>query len=84
MTLFERARAITGNPDVAFDIGFESILHREFSYWQKIFLKIFSSPRSVLRRMNQLNTKLNSTKIVELIYDAPGPRRDPLALARGR
>jgi putative nucleotidyltransferase with HDIG domain len=70
--MFERAREITGNPDAAFDIGFDSIVHREFSYFQKIFLKIFSSPRLVLRRMNQLNTKLNSTKIVELVYDSPG------------
>ncbi len=72
MNLFERARDITRNPDVAFDIGFDSIMNREFSYWQKIFLKIFSSPRITLRRINQLNTKLNSTKIVELIYDSPG------------
>ncbi len=70
--LFARAREITDNPDAAFDIGFDSILHREFSYFQKIFLKIFSSPRPFLRRMNQLNTRLNSTKIVELIYDSPG------------
>jgi putative nucleotidyltransferase with HDIG domain len=70
--LFQRAREITGNPDAAFDIGFDSILHREFSYWQRIFLRIFSSQRLVLRRMNQLNTKLNSTKIVELVYDSPG------------
>jgi putative nucleotidyltransferase with HDIG domain len=70
--LFERAREITANPDAAFDIGFDSIVHREFSYWQKIFLKIFTTPRLALRRMNQLNTKLNSTKIVELVYDSPG------------
>ncbi len=70
--LFARAREITGNPDAAFDIGFDSIIHREFSYFQKIFLKISSSPRPFLRRMNQLNTRLNSTKIVELIYDSPG------------
>jgi putative nucleotidyltransferase with HDIG domain len=69
--LFERARQITGNPEAAFDIGFESILKREFSYWQKTFFKILS-PRLIIRRINQLNTKLNSTKIVELIYDAPG------------
>jgi putative nucleotidyltransferase with HDIG domain len=69
--LFERARAITGNPDVAFSIGFESILNREFSYWQKTFFRILS-PRLLLRRVNQVNTKLNSTKIVELIYDSPG------------
>jgi putative nucleotidyltransferase with HDIG domain len=72
VTLFERAREITGNPDVAFDVGYESILHREFSYWQKIFLKIFASPHTVLRRMNQLHTRLNTTKIVELVHDAPG------------
>jgi putative nucleotidyltransferase with HDIG domain len=70
--LFERAREITGNPEAAFDIGFDSILHREFSWWQKIFLRIFSSQRLVLRRLNQLNTKLNNTKVVELVYDAPG------------
>ncbi len=70
--LFERARAISQNPDVAFDIGFESILHREFSYWQKIFVRIFSSPRLILRRMNLLNTNLNSTKIVEVVHDSPG------------
>lgn len=70
--LFERARDITGNPDAAFDIGFDSILNREFSYWQKIFFKIFSSPRLILRRINQLNNKLNSTKIVELMSDSPG------------
>jgi putative nucleotidyltransferase with HDIG domain len=70
--LFERALEITGNPDAAFDIGFDSILHRGFSYLQKMFLKIFSSQRLVLRRMNQLNTKLNSTKIVEVVYNSPG------------
>ncbi|HET6451256.1 MAG TPA: HD domain-containing phosphohydrolase [Spirochaetia bacterium] len=70
--LFERARLVTGNRDVAFSVGFESVLHREFGYWQRIFFKILSSPRLVLHRMNQLNTNFNNTKIVELIYDAPG------------
>ncbi len=70
--LLERARLITKNPDVGFEIGFDSVLNREFGYWQNIFMKIFSSPRLALRRMNLLNTKLNSTKIVELLYDSPG------------
>ena len=67
--LFENARAITQDKDVAFNIGFDSIINREYSYWQRIFLKALSSPRLILRRLNQLNTKLNSTKIVELVYD---------------
>lgn len=71
VALFEKARLVTGNPDVGFDIGFDSIINREFSYFQKIFLKIFSSPRRSLRRVNQLNMTLNSTKVVELLFDGP-------------
>jgi putative nucleotidyltransferase with HDIG domain len=70
--LFENARLITGNPQVAFDIGFETITHREFSYIQRFFLSVFSSPRGTLRRINQINAKLNSTKIIEPVYDTPG------------
>ena len=69
VTLFENARKISRNSTIAFDVGYESIIHREMSYFQKLFLNIFSSPRGTLRRLNQLNTKLNNTKIVELIYD---------------
>lgn len=70
--LFRRARSITGRGDIAFQIGYESIVRREFSYFQKLFLNFFSSPRGILRRLNQLNTKLNTTKVIEVIYDAPG------------
>ncbi len=70
--MFANARRISGNDEVAFEIGYESLLHREFSYFQKVFLTVFSSPRRALRRANQLNTKLNTTKVIELIYDAPG------------
>ncbi len=70
--MFRRARSIAGRNDVAFHIGYESIIRREFSYFQKLFLNFFSSPRGILRRLNQLNTKLNTTKVIEVIYDAPG------------
>jgi hypothetical protein len=63
--MFENVKTITGNPAVAFDIGFESIIQREFSYFQKLFLTFFSSPRAILRILNRLNTKLNTTKIIE-------------------
>ncbi len=70
--LFENARKITGNENVGFEIGFESIANREFSYIQRLFLTVFSSPRKTLRRVNQINMKFNTSKIVELVYDAPG------------
>jgi putative nucleotidyltransferase with HDIG domain len=71
VALFNNAREITADPEVALHIGFDSIVNREFSYWQKIFMKIFMSPRGVLRRLNQMNSKLNTTKILELVYDTP-------------
>ena len=70
--LFKRVRWISGSSDVAFRIGYESIIRRQYSYFQKLFLNFFSSPRGTFRRINQLNTKLNTTKVIEMIYNAPG------------
>jgi putative nucleotidyltransferase with HDIG domain len=70
--LLERARAITGNPDAAFAIGADSVLHHGFGFWQKFSFRAFHTPRTALRRMNLLNGKVDGTKIVEFIYDAPG------------
>jgi putative nucleotidyltransferase with HDIG domain len=70
--MLENARKITRNSNAAFDIGFETMMKRELSYFQRLFLTIFATPSGMLRRLNQLNSKLNTTKIVELVYDAPG------------
>jgi putative nucleotidyltransferase with HDIG domain len=71
--LFENVKKITANPDVAFDIGYESIIKREFAYFQKLFLTFFSSPRGILRIMNRLNTKLNTTKTIQVLKNnTPG------------
>ena len=69
--LFNNARAITTDSEVAFQIGFDSIVNRRFSYWQQILMRSFGSPRGVLRRVNQMSSKLNLTKISELVYDTP-------------
>ena len=71
VAMFARACEIAGNERAAFDIGYQSILHREFGYWQKILVRFFSSPRRILRRLNQLNARLNNTKVVELVSDSP-------------
>jgi HD-GYP domain-containing protein (c-di-GMP phosphodiesterase class II) len=71
--MFENVRTITGIAGVAFDIGYESIIRREFGYFQKLFLTFFSSPRGILRIMNRLNTKLNTTKTIEIVQNTiPG------------
>ncbi len=70
--LFENAKTILGDPHVAYDIGYQSIARRRLSYVQKLFLQAFSTPRRLLRRINQLNGKLNSTKVIEMVSDSPG------------
>jgi HD-GYP domain-containing protein (c-di-GMP phosphodiesterase class II) len=67
--LFENARRITGNAEVAFAIGFESITHRDLGYAQRLFVMLFSSPQRLLNQVQNLNSKLNNTKIAELIYN---------------
>ncbi len=65
--MFENVRKITGNEAVAFDIGYQSIVNREFGYFQKLFLSFFSSPRGILRILNRLNARLNTTKRIEVV-----------------
>lgn len=69
--LFDNAKEITGDSNVAYDVGFQTIARRELSYVQKLFLQTFS-PRRLLRRINQINGKLNNTKIIETVSDSPG------------
>jgi putative nucleotidyltransferase with HDIG domain len=70
--LFEQARAITGNPNAPFEIGFDSTLHRGFGRWRRPFFRIFHTPQTALRRLNTSDAGLDGTKIVEIVYSAPG------------
>jgi putative nucleotidyltransferase with HDIG domain len=76
--MFENAKRITGNPEVAFSIGFESITHRDLGYAQRLFLTLFASPQSLLRKNQRLHEKLNKTKKITVISE--GPLRSVLRL----
>ena len=65
--MFERARQITGNHNVAYQIGFESVAHKKFGYIQRILIKALGTPAQALRRVKSLNEKFNRTKHVELV-----------------
>ncbi len=56
--MFENARRITGNPEIAFSVGFESITHRDLGYAQRLFLTLFASPQSLLRHNQRLHESL--------------------------
>ncbi len=65
--MFERAREVTGNHNVAYQIGFESVAHKKFGYIQRILIKALGTPAQALRRVKSLNEKFNRTKQVELV-----------------
>ncbi|HAA04621.1 MAG TPA: hypothetical protein DCE18_14845, partial [Syntrophobacteraceae bacterium] len=65
--MFENARRITGDPDIAFRIGFASAAGRKFSYVQRILLAAYGNPRRSLRRAQQINDRFNRNKRVEIV-----------------
>ncbi len=65
--MFENARHITGDPEVAFKIGFASAAGRKFSYVQRILLAAYGNPRRSLRRAQQINDRFNRNKRVEIV-----------------
>ena len=66
--IFKNAKKILNDPEAPYHIGFESITQRDFSYIQRFFIYTFGSPKSLLRRVNHINSQFNTTKVVETVY----------------
>ena len=65
--LFRRAQDVLGYPHAAFAIGYDSMVNKRFSYIQRVFIQFFSSPRTILSRIQKMNDKFNRNKTVELV-----------------
>lgn len=65
--LFRRAEAILGHPRAAFEIGYDAMANMRFSYIQRVFIRFFGSPRTILSRIQKMNDKFNRNKTVELV-----------------
>jgi len=65
--LFSRLRQELGDDQLAFKIGYDSVVHRRFGYIQNIFLRIFLSPAQGLSKAQEVNDRFNRTKRVELV-----------------
>lgn len=66
--LFRNAVEIFKDPSVPFHIGIETITSRNISTLLNFFLTTFSTPKSILKRLNQINQQFNTTKIIETVY----------------
>jgi len=65
--MFENAREITQDDEIAFKIGFESAARKKLGYIQRIILFAYRNPRRSLRRVQKINDKFNRNKSVELL-----------------
>jgi two-component system cell cycle sensor histidine kinase/response regulator CckA len=67
ITMFENARRLTGNEDIAFELGFQSAARKKFSYVQRIILFAYKNPRRSLKRVQAINDKFNKNKKIEIV-----------------
>jgi len=65
--LFERVRIFSGNPEVAREIGHESILFRRYGYIESILIKSFGHPYFTVVSASKINNKFNKTKTIEIV-----------------
>lgn len=65
--MFANAREITGDPDIAFKIGFDSASRRKLGYIQRIILFAYRNPRRSLKRAQKINDRFNRNKRLELV-----------------
>ncbi len=66
--LFRNVVNIFKDPSIPFHIGMETITTRNITMLLSFFLTTFSTPRTVLKRLNQINQQFNTTKIIETVY----------------
>ncbi|MBW2085791.1 MAG: GAF domain-containing protein, partial [Deltaproteobacteria bacterium] len=71
--MYANARRISGDENVAFKIGFESVTYNKLGYISQILLRIWSSPSQAWRRVERINEKFNRNKDIEVV-PLPGKR----------
>lgn len=67
LKLYENARLISGDEEVAFKIGFESVTHKKLGYIQQILLRAWASPQRAMQRLKAINDQFNRNKEVETV-----------------
>ena len=64
--LYDNAKRIFDDKDIAFKIGYDSVVRRRFGYVQKILIYAFGRPSNILRYVQSVNDKFNKTKTIRL------------------
>jgi len=65
--MFENARTISNDDEIAFKIGFDSAARKKLGYVQRIILLAYKNPRRSLKRAQKINDKFNRNKRIEIV-----------------
>ncbi len=65
--MFENAKRLTQDPDIAFKIGFDNASRKKLGYVQRIILLAYKNPRRSIKRVQKINDKFNRNKSIELV-----------------
>ena len=66
MKMFQNARNISQDEDIAFKIGFELSQKKKLGYIQRLLMIAFQNPLSGLKKIQQINDKFNRNKVIEI------------------
>jgi PAS domain S-box-containing protein len=65
--MFENAKKISNNNQIAFKIGFESAARKRLGYVQRIIMFSYKNPRQTLKKIQAINDKLSKNKTIDLV-----------------
>jgi hypothetical protein len=65
--MFNNAKTISQNDEIAFKIGFESAARKKLGYVQRIIMFAYKNPRRTLKKVQSINDKFNKNKRIELV-----------------
>lgn len=65
--MFDNAKKLSKNNEIAFKIGYESASRKKLGYVQRIILLACKNPRRALTRVQTINDKFNKSKAIELV-----------------
>ncbi|RUM88209.1 MAG: hypothetical protein DSZ23_04735 [Thermodesulfatator sp.] len=64
--LYENAKKILKDENIAYRVGYQSIVEKRFGYVQKILIYAFGNPKNILSYSQRINDKFNKTKSISL------------------
>ena len=67
LKMFDNAKQLSKDDDIAFKIGFEAAARKKLGYVQRIIMFAYKNPRRTLKKAQTINDKFNKNKVIEIV-----------------